>query len=348
MPAAMTFRHFQLCIAALALVAQCSLLHAYPERPLTLIVPFPATGTPDVNGSPRITKMVKLVQTLSTPALTDALAQDVASGLGAALEQTVQIERKSGGMTVEGAQTVARAAPDGHTLLFAGNPTITIYPSLFRQGGYDPQRQLAPVAQLAEMPIALVSESGNPARTVRQVIERVRFVPGQVNFAALGEGTTAHLASEVFRQMAGIQIVRVDYNGSIPALNAVATRNVEFGFVPLTAALPFAGGGRIRIIAIGSARRHPATPETPTIAESGVEGYAASGWFGLFAPARTAPSIVSLLNYNVNRVLVEDGWQRMLVARGLFAVNSSPEEFRSLVERDAERWSLLLRTAAAR
>ena len=335
--------HYGLGVA-LFLVLHCAPAQAYPDRPVTLVVPFPATGTADINGTPRITKLLKMVQTLSTPSLTDSLAQEVANGLGAALEQTVLFERRPGGMTVAGARHVARAVPDGHTLLFAGNPTITIYPALFRQPAFDPQRELLPVAQVADMPVALVSDGENTARSVRQFIERARFVPGQINVATLGEGTTSHLAGEAFRLLAGIQIVRVGYNGSTPALNALATRNVEFGFVPLTAVLPFVGGGKVRVIAIGSSRRHPALANTPTIAESGVEGYEASGWFGVFAPSRTPAAVVSLLNYDINRVLGEDGWQRMLVARGLFAVSASADEFRQLVERDSARWSRLLQT----
>ncbi len=322
--------------------------HAWPDRPLKLVVPFPPTGTADVNGTPRITKMVKLVQSLSTPALTDALAQNLASGLAAALEQAVLIERKASGMTVEGVQSVARAPADGHTLLFAGSPTLTIYPLLFRQLALDPQRDLVPVAPLAELPIALVTDGDNPARSVRAVIERVRFVPGQVNFAGLGEGTTSHLAHNAFRALTGTQIVRVGYNGSTPALNAVATRNVEFGFVPLTAALPFIGGGKVRLIAVGSARRHPAVPDTPTLAESGVEGYAVSGWFGVFARAGTAPAIVSLLNYSIHRVTAEQSWQHMLVERGLFALRATPEEFRTRIAGDTSLAAHWLANAAAR
>jgi tripartite-type tricarboxylate transporter receptor subunit TctC len=145
--------------------------------------------------------------------------------------------------------------------------------------------------------------------------------------------------------MTAIQTVRISYNGSTPALNAVATRNVEFGFVPLTAVLPFLGGGKVKIIAIGSGRRHPAVPKIPTIAESGVDSFEANGWFGVFAPARTPGAIVSLLNYDINRVLAEEGWQRMLIARGLFPANTTLEEFRKLVERDSTRWSRLLTTA---
>ncbi len=328
---------FRKSMAVLGLAALCGMAQAYPDRPLTLVVPFPPTGTPDINGTPRITKMVKLVQSLSTPALTDALAQSLASGLAAALSQPVLIERKASGMTVEGVQYVARSATDGHTLLFAGSPTLTIYPALFRALALDSRRDLAPVAPLAELPIALVTDADNPARSVRAVIERLRFVPGQVNFAGLGEGTSSQLAHEAFRRLTGTQFVRVSYNGSTPALNAVATRNVEFGFVPLTAALPFVGGGKIRLVAVGSPRRHPAAPDVPTLAESGVDGYAAGGWFGVFARAGTAPAVVSLLNYNINRVTAEDGWQRMLVERGLFAARATPEEFRARIDADAAR-----------
>ena len=334
--------------AGIALAAQCAPVRAYPDHALTLVVPFPATGTADINGTPRITKLLKLVQTLSTPALTDSLAQEVASGLGAALDQAVHFERTPGGMTIAGAQRVARAVPDGHTLLFAGNPTITIYPTLFRQFAYDPQRQLVPVAQVVEMPIALVGGGTNPVASVRQLIERARFLPGQVNIATLGEGTTSHLASEVFRLKTGTQIVPVGYNGSTPALNALATRNLEYGFVPLTAVLPFLGGGKVRLIAVGSSRRHPAALEVPTIAESGVEGFEASGWFGVFAPARTPGAIVSLLNYDINRGLAGELWQRMLLLRGLFPASTTADEFRQLVERDGARWSSLLQLSAAR
>jgi tripartite-type tricarboxylate transporter receptor subunit TctC len=334
--------------AGIVLLLHCALAQAFPERALTLVVPFPATGSPDINGTPRMSKLVKLVQTLSTPSLPDALALDLVSGLSAALEQTVHFERKPGGMTVAATQFVAQAAPDGHTLLFADNPTITTYPTLVRTARHDPQLELVPLAMIAEVPLALVSDADNPARILRQVIERVRFVPGQVNFAALGDGTTSHLAIEAFRRALGLQFVRVNYNGSTSALNAVATRNVEFGFVPLTAVLPFVGGGKIKLIAVASSRRHPAASNVPTIAESAAGGFEASGWFGLFAPLRTPPAVVSLLNYDINRVLAEDGWQRMLLARGLFPVRASSEEFRALIARDGARWSGLIQAAGLR
>ncbi len=334
MARAMTLQHFKLGLAALMLLTQCGRLHAYPERPLTLVVPFPATGTPDINGTPRLTKMVKLVQTLSTPSLADALAQEVAFGLGTALERTVLWERKAGGMGANGVSHVARALPDGHSLLFADNST----PLQHASGGLP--HDLAPVAPVAAVPLALIGESTNSRRTVRQLIEGARSATRQVNFAALGETTTSHYASEAFFQATGIQGVRVNYNGSTDALNAVATRNVEFGFVPLTAVLPFVGGGKLRIIALTSQRRHPSVPDTPTIAESGVDDFSAGGWFGIFAPLATPRAIVARLNGDINRLVKEDGWQSMLFARGLFPLTAEVEEFRALISRERLRLAL--------
>lgn len=339
-------------VRALALVGvllgQPACCHAYPDRPLTLVVPFPASGSADISGSPRITKLIKMMQTLSTPSLTDVLAQDLAHALSAALGQPVNLKRRPSGKTIAGARDAARAAPDGYTLLFAGNPTITIYPSLYQRLPFDPMRDLIPVANIAWMPIALITAGDNPAKTARDVIERAQFMPGQINYAAVGDGTTAHLTGESFRAASGIEIVHVNYNGSVPAINAVITRNIEFGFVPLTAVLPFLRGGKVRIIGIASAGRHPAVPEVPTIAESGLDGFEASGWFGVFAPARTSAATVSLLNYEINRALSEEVLQRALTGKGLLAAPGTPEEFRALIETDRERWAHLIKTATIR
>jgi tripartite-type tricarboxylate transporter receptor subunit TctC len=326
------------------LLGQPVCCHAYPDRPLTLVVPFPTSGSADISGSPPITKLIKMMQSLSTPSLTDVLAQDLAHTLSVALGQPVNLKRRPSGKTIAGARYAAQAAPDGYTLLFAGNPTITIFPSLYQRLPFDPMRDLIPVASMVRMPIALIAASDNPAKTVRDVIERAQFMPGQINYAVVGDGTTAHLTGESFRAASGIEIVHVSYNGSLPAINAVITRNIEFGFVPLTAVLPYLKGGKVRIISIASAGRHPAVPEVPTIAESGLDGFEASGWFGVFAPARTSGATVSLLNYEINRALSEESLQRMLSGMGLLAAPGTPEEFRVLIENDRERWAHLLKT----
>jgi tripartite-type tricarboxylate transporter receptor subunit TctC len=148
--------------------------------------------------------------------------------------------------------------------------------------------------------------------------------------------------------MTGAQIVHVNYNGSLPAINAVLTAQVELGFVPLSAVLPYLGGGKIRIIAMASATRHPAVADIATIAEAGVPGFDASGWFGLFAPARTPSAIVSLLNYDINRALSEDLLQRSLLAQGMVPAPGTSEEFRAQVQSDRERWTRVLKTIAVK
>ncbi len=326
------------------LAMQSVCCHAFPDRPLTLVVPFPATGSADISGAPRISKLVKMMQTLSTPSLPDSLAQQVSYALTGALGQPVNLERRPSGKTIAGTRYAASAAPDGYTLLLAGSPTITIYPSLYPRLPYNPVTELAPVAALARMPIALITAGDNPAKTVTHVIERARFVPGQVNYAAVGDGSTSHLTGELFGAMGGIAIVHVNYNGSGPAINAVATRNVEFGFVPLTAVLPYLDGGKIRIIAVTSAARHPAIPQTPTVAEAGVAGFDAEGWFGVFAPARTSSAIVSLLNHQLNVGFGEAVAQRMLISQGLSPAPGSAQDFRTLIEKDRDQWSRLLKT----
>lgn len=330
------------------MLGQPACCHAYPDRPLTLVLPFPASGSTDISGSPPISKLINMMQTLSTPSLTDVLAQDLAHTLSVALAQPVNLKRFPSGKTIAGARYAAQAAPDGYTLLFAGSPTFTIFPSLYRRLPFDPMRDLLPVANMARMPIALITASDNPAKSVRDVIKRARFMPGQINYAVVGDGTTAHMAGESFRTASGIEIVHVSYNGSLPAINAVITRNIEFGFVPLTAVLPFIKGGRVRIVSIASARRHPAVPEVPTIAESGLDGFEAGGWFGVFAPARTSGATVSLLNYEINRALSEESLQRTLSGMGLLAAPGTPEEFRALIENDRGRWAHLLKAIPAR
>ena len=321
---------------------------AYPDRPLTLVVPFLASGSPDIEGMPRASKLVKVMQTLSTPSLTDALAQDLAHSLSIALGQSVNLNRQARGNTIDGARHAAQSTPDGHTLLFAGNPTLTILPSLIQRLPFNPGRDLTPVASMVRMPLALITARDNPSKTVRDLIAHARRLPGQINYAAVGDGTTAHLAGESFRIASGTEIVPVNYNGSVAAINAVVTRQVEFAFVPLTAVLPYLNGGNVRIIGIASAARHPAVPQVPTIGESGIDRFEADGWFGVFAPARTPGAIVSQLNYEINRIISEEALQRALSGKGLLAAPGTPGEFRALIEKDRERWASLLKTITVR
>ena len=336
----------QLC-AALLLVAcvECSSA-AYPDRPVELILPFPATGSTDIAGIPRISKLVRIMQNMSAPSLTDNMVQQLQQTLAAALGQPVTTLRRVRGKTNAGTRYVAQSAADGYTLLFADNPTITVFPVLNPTPSVDTLRDLVPVAMFARMPIALITVADRPHESLRDLIERAQRLPGSINYASAGDGSTSHLTGELFRAMSGAQIVHVNYNGSLPAMNAVLTGQVELGFVPLPAVLPHLGGGKIRIVAMASGGRHPAVRDAPTIAEAGVPGFDASGWFGIFVPAGTPGAIVSLLNYDINRALSEDLLQRTLIAQGLLPAPGSSEDFRAQVEHDRARWAQVLRTVA--
>jgi tripartite-type tricarboxylate transporter receptor subunit TctC len=333
-------------LLVLVLLSRMAWCHAYPVRPLVLVLPFSATGSTDITGVPRISKLMRVMQTMSAPTLSDILVQQMQQSLTGALGQPVNVYRRVRGKTNAGTRYAAMAAADGYTLLFADSPTITIFPALNPTAPFNPLTELAPVAMFAHMPIAMIAATDHPVPNVRDLIDRARRLPGSINYASAGDGSTSHLAGELFRAMSGVEIVHVNYNGSVPALNAIVTSQIELGFVPLSAALPYLDGGKVKIIAVGSATRHPAVPQVPTIAESGIAGFDAGGWFGLFAPARTPGAIVSQLNYEINRALSEEFLQRLLISQGLLPAPGSTEDFRALVERDRERWGRLLKTAA--
>ena len=340
------FTHLLVALLLLACAA-CSRA-AYPDRPVMLILPFPATGSTDIAGIPRISKLLRIMQNVSTPSLTDNMVQQLQQTLAGALGQPVSVLRRARGKTNTGTRYVAQSAADGYTLLFADNPTITVFPVLNPSPSFDILRDLVPVAMFARMPIALITLSDRPHESLRDVIERAQRLPGSINYASAGDGSTSHLTGELFRAMSRAQIVHVDYNGSLPAMNAVLTAQVELGFVPLPAVLPHLGGGKIRIIAMASGERHPAVRDVPTIAEAGVPGFDASGWFGIFVPAGTPGTIVSLLNYDINRALSEDLLQRALIAQGLLPAPGSSEDFRAQVEHDRARWGSVLKTIAVK
>ena len=346
LPAVQGFLRFlSQALAGCLVLGQAAPGYGYPDRPLSLILPFPWTGSTDIAGVPRLSRLATVMQTLSPP-LTDYLVQQVQQSIAATLGQPVHVYRRVHGKTNIGTRYVATAAPDGYTLLFADNPTITVAP--VRNPGLrtDPVKDLVPVAAFAHMPIAMVAASGPPVPRVREIIERARRLPDSINYASAGGGTTSHLIGELFRAMSDAKIVHVSYNGSLAALGAIVTSQIEIGFVPLAAVLPFLDGGKVKLMAVGSAARHPILPNVPTIGEAGIPGFAAGGWFGVFAPARTPGVIVSLLNYEINKALSEESLQRALIAQGLLPAPGTAEDFRARVEKDRARWAQLLKTIA--
>src|SRR4051812_22718627 len=186
---------------------------AYPERPVELILPFPGTGSTDISGIPRITKLARIMQNVSAPSLTDNMVQDIQQALAAALGQPVNVLRRVRGKTNAGTRFVALAPPDGYTLLFADTPTITVFPVLNPKPPIDTLTELAPVAMFARMPIALIMATGHAPENVQDLIARARRLPVSINYGSAGEGSTSHLTGELFAAMTGAQIVHVNYNG---------------------------------------------------------------------------------------------------------------------------------------
>lgn len=290
---------------------------AFPERTLTLILPYAATGAPDMEGTPRMTKMVKLVQSLSTPSLADLLAQGAAAGLGVALDQTVQIERRPGNRGLEGMNRAASATPNGHTLLFSA--VVGIDDADFAAEANRSSRYFDSVAVIARMPMAIVVEERPQVLQLRELIARARMNPGRIALATLGPFSSSAFAATGLQRAASIRFLTVEYNGAAAALNAVATRNVELGIVPLASALPHLGGGRLKIVAVTSSMRHPAIPLIPTMAEAAISGFLAEGGFALFTAKGVPPISLEFLRRAAGSVVEEEGWKRLLIARGLLS-----------------------------
>jgi len=333
--------------ATLLVIVVAFTAHAFPDRPLTLITPYPANGYPDLDGTSRVSRLLKTMQKYSSPPLTDSLAQEVAQLLSGELSQPVGFERRGNGNALATAEAIAAAKPDGHTLLFAGNQTITLLPSLYPHSTFDPRTDLAPVATIASMPMVLITRKVGSALDIKALIARARMAPGRLNYAAIGDGSTAQLAGRLFQARNGIDVVHLNYNGSLPAINAVILAEVAFGVVPLPAVLPSLPGGLVRVLAIAAPARHPAIPDVPSLRESGLSGLDAAGWFGVFAPVGTPKAIASTLNQSIRVVMGYDFIESGLIKRGLGPLRGTVDDFRALIERDNAR-ALELRALAAR
>ena len=288
---------------------------AFPERSLTLILPYAATGTPDMEGTPRMTKMVKLVQSLSTPSLADLLAQGAAAGLGAVLDQTVQIERRPGNRGMDGMHRASSAAADGHTLLFAAVPVIGEDEIAIEANR--PLRNFDAVAVIAQMPMAFVVEERPQGLPLRDLLAQAGRNPARIALATLGPSTSSVFASDRLQRAASISFLTVEYNGAAAALNAVATRNVDAAMVPLPLALPHVGGGKLKIVAVTSSMRHPAIPLVSTMAEAAISGFSAEGGFGLFTTKGVPAKTLEILRRAADSVVAEGSWKRLLIVRGM-------------------------------
>ncbi|MEO5845674.1 MAG: tripartite tricarboxylate transporter substrate binding protein [Caldimonas sp.] len=295
----------------------------YPSRPVTLIVPFSPGG------------------------FTDVVGRVIAEGLGKSLGQTLVIENKAGAGSTIGADFVAKAAPDGHTLLMIST-THVIAPAMYKSLPYDPYKSFVPVAKLVEGPYVMVVNAQVPARSVSEFIALAKSKPGTLDYSSSGNGSSQHLMAAMFSSMAGLKMNHIPYRGSGQSVADLAGGVVQMSFVGAPIAVAHSGAGRIRSLAVTSARRSAQLPDVPTLDESGVTGYDATIWLGLLAPAGTPAAIVNRLNAELVKVLNTPETKAAILATGVEVSLATPADFGRLMESEGRKWGKVVREVGAK
>jgi tripartite-type tricarboxylate transporter receptor subunit TctC len=307
-------------IALGAASAPAAAQSGYPARPIRFVVPSAPGGG------------------------TDITARVVAPKLSEYLGQQVVVENRPGAGTMIGGEMVARAAPDGYTLL-VGISTLAINPAMYLKVSYDALRDFAPITQLVTTANMLVVHPSLPARSVKELIAFTRTRPGQIHYASAGVGTNPHLSVELFLSMAGLKMVHVPYRGSGQGIVDVLAGHVPVMTPSIPTALPHTKGGRLRGLGVTGSTRSGAAPQVPTIAEAGLPGYEATQWFGVLAPAATPRDIITRLHAEITRALRDNEVRGRLAAEGAEAVGSKPEEFAAYLRAETLKWAKVVKDA---
>jgi len=274
----------------------------------------------------------------------DVLARIVGQKLTDAWGQQVLVDQRPGAGGIIAADSVAKAPADGYTLLLSTG-TYTTIPSLYAKVPYDFERDFAPVTLLAQLPFLLVAHPSVPAKNVQELIRLARARPGQLNYASSGNGTTAHLAGEMLKSMARIDIVHVPYKGTVPGVTDLVAGQVHIMFAIIQSSLPYVKAGRLTALAVSSPKRSPSAPEVPTISESGVPGYEFISWNGVHVPAATPRAIAGKLNTELLRTIALPDVKEKMFGLGMDVAGGTPEEFAALVKSDIAKWAKVIRNA---
>lgn len=316
---------FAVALAALAapFAPACAQSPAYPAKPITLVVPFSPGG------------------------FTDVVARVMADGLGKSLGQPLVIDNKAGAGSTIGADFVAKAAPDGYTLLMIST-THVIAPAMYRSLPYDPYKAFVPVAKLVEGPYVMVVNGQVPAKNVAEFLALARSRPGTLDYSSSGNGSSQHLMAAMFASMAGLKMNHIPYRGSGQSVSDLAAGVVQMSFVGAPIAVAQASGGRIRPLAVTSAKRSAQLPEVPTLDEAGVKGYDATIWLGLLAPAGTPAAIVNRLNAELVKVLNVPETRAAILSAGVEVSLSTPADFAKLMDSEGRKWGKLVREVGAK
>ncbi len=314
-------RHF----AAMMLLglAQWAAAQAYPTKPMRLVVPYPPGGP------------------------TDFVGRAISARLTELLGQQMVVDNRPGAGTIIGSELIARAAPDGYNLLFGTGGGTFLAPLILPKVPYDPQKDFAPVAMLVISPQVLVVHPGVGANSVKELIAVAKAKPGQLNFSSVGTGTSPHLGGELFKSLAGVDMVHVPYKGTAPAMTDLIASRVQLAWSSIPTVLTHVQAGRLKMLGIGGTRRSPALPDIPTIADT-LPGFELVTWYAIFAPTGTPAAIISRLNAETAKVLRDADLVKRFSEQGLEPTVMTPAELKRYTENDVNRWARLIKAANIR
>ena len=308
-----------LIVAALAISAHAQ---SWPNKPVKIILPFPPGGS------------------------TDLLAREVALGLTAANGQQFVVENKPGAGSTLGTAFVAKAPADGYTFLFTSSH-YAIVATLYKNLPYDAKKDLAPVSMVADIPVVLVANAAVPAMNVQELIALAKAKPGTLNFASSGAGGVAHLSGELFKALAGVDMRHVPYKGGAPAMQDLLGGHVQLMFDAISTSLPNIRAGKLHALAWTGKTRSPILPDLPTIAESGVPGYASAAWFAMFAPAGTPKDVIQKLSTQVKAIVANPALRERQLGLGVDLVGSTPEVLEAQLSEEIVKWAKVIKDSGA-
>ncbi|MGZ8319373.1 MAG: Bug family tripartite tricarboxylate transporter substrate binding protein [Telluria sp.] len=311
------------CAFAASVVSLSAFAQAWPDKTVTVVVPWPPGGPSDIAARP--------------------LSKGLTQGLG----QTFIIDNRAGGGGNIGTAAVARAKPDGNTLLITSSAPIVINPSLYKKMTFDPLKDLAPVTNLLRVPLVLVVHPSVPATNLKELIAHIQSKKGGFSYGSSGSGTPQHLTSELFDSVLKLKMVHVPYKGSAPAISDLLGGHIPMMFDSTIAIMPHIKAGKVKPIAISSAQRSPLLPDVPTFAEAGVPAIESYAWYGLFAPAGTPKEVVAKLNAEAIKVMKQPEFQKIRAETGSDFVGDTPENFGKFVNAEHARWSKVVKDSGA-
>ncbi len=316
-------RLLALAVFAVAAVQPCA-AQDYPERPVTLVVPYAAGGGNDV------------------------MARIVGEKMSKTLGQQIVIENRGGAGGSIATRMVAHAAPDGYTLVLGGTGTLAVAPTLYPNAGYDPRKDFAPVGLIATSALVVLVHPSVPAKTLKELIALAKAKPGQINFASAGVGSGMHLGTELFEVMADVKLTHVPYKGTGPALTDLLGGHVSVFFSSLPSAIPLIQTGKVRALAVTGLKRSAVLPDVPTVAESGVPGYEAVLHYGIVAPAGTPKPIIDKLNAALRDAVAAPEIHDKLATEGAEPLGSTPEEYAADIDREETKWAAIVKRSGAK